>query len=305
MSASKDKFDTILSDFKTYMKLERNMSPNSIAGYLSDCGKLFTFAREKSLENPEDITEDIIEECLSTEQRQGLSKRSQARMVSAFKSLLNFMENEGIISTHPQDRIEPPKISRYLPSVLSVEEITAIIESIDLSKPEGHRNRAILETLYSCGLRVSEAVSLRVSDLFLQEQFIRVIGKGNKQRIIPIGEPAMRQILFYLEDRKHIIPQKGAEDILFLNRRGGKLSRVMVFNIVKSQAAAAGITKEISPHTFRHSFATHLIENGADIRIVQEMLGHESVLTTEIYTHIDSRKWQESILDHHPIQKQP
>lgn len=303
MSASKDKFDTILSDFKTYMRLERNMSPNSIAGYLSDCGKLFTFAREKSLDNPEDITEDIIEECLSTEQRQGLSKRSQARMVSAFKSLLNFMENEGIISTHPQDRIEPPKISRYLPSVLSVEEITAIIESVDLSKPEGHRNRAILETLYSCGLRVSEAVSLRVSDLFLQEQFIRVIGKGNKQRIIPIGEPAMRQILFYLEDRKHIIPQKGAEDILFLNRRGGKLSRVMVFNIVKSQAAAAGITKEISPHTFRHSFATHLIENGADIRIVQEMLGHESVLTTEIYTHIDSRKWQESILDHHPIQK--
>lgn len=305
MSVPKDKFNTILSDFKTYMKLERNMSPNSIAGYLSDCEKLFTFAREKSLENPEDITEDIIEECLSTEQSQGLSKRSQARMVSAFKSLLNFMENEGIISTHPQDRIEPPKISRYLPSVLSVEEITAIIESVDLSKPEGHRNRAILETLYSCGLRVSEAVSLRVSDLFLQEQFIRVIGKGNKQRIIPIGEPAMRQILFYLEDRKHIIPQKGAEDILFLNRRGGKLSRVMVFNIVKSQAAAAGITKEISPHTFRHSFATHLIENGADIRIVQEMLGHESVLTTEIYTHIDSRKWQESILDHHPIGKRP
>ncbi len=301
MDVSKDKFNTILADFKTYMKLERNMSPNSIAGYLSDCDKLFDFIRNTGVTEPSEISSESLEDFLLDCQKQGLSKRSQARMVSALRSLFNYMENEGIISSHLQDRIDSPKVSRYLPSVLSIEEVTSIIESVDLSKPEGHRNRAILETLYSCGLRVSEAVSLRISDLFFNEQFIRVMGKGSKQRIIPIGEPAMKQINFYLEDRKHITPKRGDEDILFLNRRGGRLSRVMVFNIVKSQAAAVGITKEISPHTFRHSFATHLIENGADIRIVQEMLGHESVLTTEIYTHIDSKKWQESILAHHPI----
>jgi len=301
MDVSKDKFNTILADFKTYMKLERNMSPNSIAGYLSDCDKLFDFIRNTGVTEPSEISSESLEDFLLDCQKQGLSKRSQARMVSALRSLFNYMENEGIISSHLQDRIDSPKVSRYLPSVLSIEEVTSIIESVDLSKPEGHRNRAILETLYSCGLRVSEAVSLRISDLFFNEQFIRVMGKGSKQRIIPIGEPAMKQINFYLEDRKHITPKRGDEDILFLNRRGGRLSRVMVFNIVKSQAAAVGITKEISPHTFRHSFATHLIESGADIRIVQEMLGHESVLTTEIYTHIDSKKWQESILAHHPI----
>ena len=210
------------------------------------------------------------------------------------------MEIEGRIQVNPTDTIDPPKISRHIPVVLSVEEIDRIMNSVDLSEPEGHRNRAILEVLYSCGLRVSELVSLRISDLFFDEAFIRVIGKGDKQRLVPIGEPAMQAVELYLSQSRRAYVSKKAEDILFLNRRGGKLSRQMIFLMIKSQCEKAGITKEISPHTFRHSFATHLVENGADLRAVQQMLGHESILTTEIYTHIDSRKWQDGIIKYHP-----
>ncbi len=210
------------------------------------------------------------------------------------------MEIEGRIQVNPADTIDPPKISRHIPVVLSVEEIDRIMNSVDLSEPEGHRNRAILEVLYSCGLRVSELVSLRISDLFFDESFIRVIGKGDKQRLVPIGEPAMQAVDLYLSQSRRAYVSKKAEDILFLNRRGGKLSRQMIFLMIKSQCEKAGITKEISPHTFRHSFATHLVENGADLRAVQQMLGHESIITTEIYTHIDSRKWQDGIIKYHP-----
>jgi integrase/recombinase XerD len=230
-----------------------------------------------------------------------VTKRSQARAVSSIKALYRFLDAEGQLPENPCDKLSTPKLNPYLPTVLSVEEVMAILDSVDLSQPEGHRNRCILEVLYSCGLRVSELVGLKISDLFLDEQFIRVFGKGSKQRLVPIGEPAAQSIRLYRQVRDTGPVQKEAEDILFLNHRGGKLSRVAVFNIVKEQAAAAGIRKEISPHTFRHSFATHLVENGADLRVVQQMLGHESILTTEIYTHIDSRKWQDTILKYHPI----
>ena len=231
---------------------------------------------------------------------EGLSKRSQARLVSSLRSFYDFLVEEKRLKDNPCDSLVIPRLNPHLPGVLTYDEVKAILESVDLSKPEGHRNRAMLEVLYSCGLRVSELVNLHISDLFPDDGFIRIIGKGNKQRLVPLGEPARDQIKFWMEDRRLLKPKKDAEDILFLNRRGGKLSRVMVFNIVRDQAALAGIRKEISPHTFRHSFATHLVENGADLRVVQEMLGHESILTTEIYTHIDTRKWQETILRYHP-----
>lgn len=301
MNDISNSYRQVLSDFRIYMKLERNMSENTVTSYLSDCEKLCIFLEDAGIDEPCNITSESLEDFIGSLQKDGISKRSQARTISSIRTFFKYLETERINNNHPQDRIDSPKINKYLPVVLSVEEVFSVIESVDLSKPEGHRNRAILETLYSCGLRVSEVISLKISDLFFDEQFIRIIGKGNKQRLVPIGEPAIKQILYYMEDRKHIVPAKDCDDILFLNRRGGKLSRVMVFNIVKAQAGAAGITKEISPHTFRHSFATHMIENGADIRVVQEMLGHESILTTEIYTHVNSSKWQESVLVHHPL----
>ena len=230
----------------------------------------------------------------------GVTKRSQARAISSVKALYRFLDAEGRLSENPCDKISVPKINPYMPTVLSVEEVLSILDAVDLSQPQGHRNRAILEVLYSCGLRVSELVNLKISDLFLDEQFIRVFGKGSKQRLVPIGEPAIRAIMLYREIRDAGPVQKAAEDILFLNRNGGKLTREMIFHIVRDTTAAAGVRKNVSPHTFRHSFATHLVENGADLRVVQQMLGHESILTTEIYTHIDTRKWQDTILKYHP-----
>ena len=272
-----DIYETTLLDFRDYLKLERSLSPNTLAGYTSDVRKYFDALRADGIA-PADASADDIAHFLEGQVKAGISKRSQARVVSSVKALYRFLDTEGTLPAgNPCDKLAAPKINAYLPTVLSVEEVLAILDSVDLSKPEGHRNRAILEVLYSCGLRVSELVNLKISDLFPDEQFIRVFGKGSKQRLVPIGEPALRAI-----------------------RLGGKLSREMVFHIVKEQAALAGIQKEISPHTFRHSFATHLVENGADLRVVQQMLGHESILTTEIYTHIDTRKWQETILKYHP-----
>ena len=294
-----DIYETTLLDFRDHLKLERSMSPHTIAAYTGDVRKYFDLLRAEGIA-PENASIDEISRFLEAQVAAGITKRSQSRIISSVKALYRFLDAEGKLAENPCDKLATPKINPYLPTVLSVEEVLAILDSVDLSQPEGHRNRCILEVLYSCGLRVSELVNLKISDLFLDEQFIRVFGKGSKQRLIPIGEPAIRAIRLYREIRDAGPVQKAAEDILFLNRRGGKLTREMIFHIVKEQSAAAGIQKNVSPHTFRHSFATHLVENGADLRVVQQMLGHESILTTEIYTHIDTRKWQDTILKYHP-----
>ncbi|MBQ9185333.1 MAG: tyrosine recombinase XerD [Bacteroidales bacterium] len=263
------------------------MSPNTVASYGSDVD---LFLAESKVEAESASAQDIVDYICT----KNMSERTQARLLSALRCFFNFLILEKLREDNPCDKIAAPKLGRYLPSVLSLEEVTAIIESVDTSSWRGKRDRAILEVLYGCGLRVSEAASLRLSDIFREEGFVRIVGKGNKQRLVPIGELALEAIDNYLADRPF------ESDILFLNAHGNQLSRVSVFNLIKAQAIVAGIHKEISPHTFRHSFATHLVEAGADLRAVQEMLGHESILTTEIYTHIDRATWQRSILDHHP-----
>ena len=297
---SKVGFEGILSDFRSYLKLERSLSANTVAAYGRDAQFLFDYLKNEGITAVEDITGPHLTAYVESLSAAGMSKRSQARVISSIKSLFRFLEDEGVVKENPCDMLDAPKMQKHLPSVLSVEEVTAILNSVDLSKPQGHRNRAILEMLYSCGLRVSELVNLRISDLFFDDGFIRVIGKGDKQRLIPVGEPAVKAVGLWMDIRRHWPVVRGCEDCLFVNRRGRKMTREMVFLIVKEQAEVAGIHKEISPHTFRHSFATHMVENGADLRVVQEMLGHESILTTEIYTHIDTRKWQETILKFHP-----
>jgi len=294
-----DTYETTLLEFKDYLKLERSLSPNTVAAYATDAERLLDSLKASGIA-PADARPDDITRFVEERVEAGLTKRSQARLISSIKALYRFLDAEGRLQENPCDRIATPKLNVHLPTVLSVEEVLAILDSVDLSQPEGHRNRCILEVLYSCGLRVSELVNLKISDIFPDEQFIRVFGKGSKQRIVPVGEPALKAIRFYRDIRDAGPVQRGAEDILFLNRRGGKLSREMVFHIVKEQVAAAGIRKNVSPHTFRHSFATHLVENGADLRVVQQMLGHESILTTEIYTHVDTKKWQDTILRFHP-----
>lgn len=276
------------------------MSENTIKSYISDLNKLQSFLSDRDglfMPDSDLLKSEDLSQFLEAQQEMGISKRSQARVVSALRTFYKFLELEGHIKNNPTEKIGVPKISQYIPVVLSLEEVEKIISSVDLSDPLGHRNKAILETLYSCGLRVSELVELKISDLFMDDSFVKVTGKGNKQRLVPIGEPAKEAILHYLKQTSRLMAK---EDTLFLNRRGKKLTRVMVFNIVKTHAAKAGITKNISPHTFRHSFASHLVENGADLRVVQQMLGHESILTTEIYTHIDTQKWEREILSHHP-----
>lgn len=296
----KDIYADTLSDFRSYLKLERSLSANTVSSYAGDCEKLFVSLQKRGVPAPEAATLDDLASFLEDQYNEGLSKRSQARLTSSVKAMYHFLDAEGRLTDNPCDRLETPKINPYLPTVLTVEEVFAILDSVDLSKPEGQRDRAILEVLYSCGLRVSEASELRISNLFLAEQFIKVTGKGSKQRLVPIGAPAIENLRMWLDIRRTWPVSREAEDNVFINRRGGRLSRVSIFNLVKKQAAVAGIRKEISPHTFRHSFASHLVENGADLRTVQEMLGHESILTTEIYTHIDTRKWQETILKYHP-----
>ena len=288
--------DRIVTDFRNYLRIERGMSPNTVASYSRDAeGLLSAYEGYR----PADIGTSEIEGYLSKRIEEGLSKRSQARLLSSFRAFFNWCIEEGEVKENPCDRIDAPKLGKYLPAVLSVEEVDAILGSVDLKKPSGPRDRAILEVLYGCGLRVSECTGLLISKVHLDENYVEVIGKGNKQRIVPLGEMAADAIRNYLPDRP-IPAARSFGDILFLNRSGKPLSRISVFNLVKNQAMAAGIHKEISPHPFRHSFATHLIEGGADLRIVQEMLGHESILTTEMYTHIDSSTWQAAILEHHP-----
>ena len=283
----------ILQEYRNYLMIERRMSPNTVASY---CHDVEDFLKSAGLPNPCSVSASDIENYLGS---RDVSKRSSARTLSALRSFFDWCVQEGEAKENPAALVDSPKLGKYLPAVLSVDEISAIMDSVDLKAPFGRRDRAILEVLYGCGLRVSEAAALRISRINFEEGFVDVIGKGDKQRLVPLGEMAADSILSYLQDRP--LPYSRAqEDILFLNRFGKSLSRVSIFNMVKKQAVIAGISKEISPHTFRHSFATHLIENGADLRIVQEMLGHESILTTEIYTHIDSSTWHKAVLEHHP-----
>lgn len=293
-------FAAILADYRSYLQLERSMSPNTIESYSRDISQMLDFVSEKGITDVGQISGDDLCAYVGCLAERELSKRSQARAISSLKSFFEFLENDNLVSSNPCDMLDSPKMQQYLPTVLSVEEVDAVINSFDLSKPEGHRNKAMLEMLYSCGLRVSELITLRVSDLYFDEGFIKVLGKGSKQRLVPVGEYAINAVKLYFEQRRLWPIAKGCENILFLNRRGHGLTRQMVFRIVNDAAERAGIRKKISPHTFRHSFATHLVENGADLRVVQQMLGHESILTTEIYTHIDTAKWQESIIRFHP-----
>ncbi len=285
--------DRLVADYISYLRIERAMSPNTVSSYSSDVEKFFLAVGKA----PSAVTTDDLRDYVSS--RRDLSKRSLARTLSSLRSFFDYLVMEGERKDNPCDAVELPKLGRYLPSVLSVEEVEAILDSVDLTSWQGRRDRAILEVLYGCGLRVSEAVSLRISCLFLDEGFVRVVGKGDKERLVPIGEAAVDAVRDYLGQRPSAAVSE-YDDILFLSRLGKPLSRVSMFTIVKRQAILAGIHKEISPHTFRHSFATHLIENGADLRVVQEMLGHENILTTEIYTHVDRSTWQAAVLDHHP-----
>lgn len=285
--------------FRQYLILEKSLSAKTAEAYLHDVGLLDEFLGEKKLENVE-VT-DLQDFAKYLQKNQEVKATSQARILSGVRAFYRFLVLEGTLETNPAQLIDTPKLARKLPTVLSVPEVEAIINAVDLSLPEGHRNRAMIEVLYSCGLRVSELITLQLSCLFFDEGYIRVIGKGNKERIVPIGSTAQKAIRLYVEGyRMSLKIKKGDADIVFLNRRGGRLSRVMVFHIVKELAEKAGITKEISPHTFRHSFATHLVEGGADLRAVQEMLGHESITTTEVYTHLDREYVQSTIALHHP-----
>ena len=287
--------DRILSDYRYYLGFEKSLARNTISSYCSDIRE---FLETTGVRPSEASTSDILD-FLKKKTALGMKSRSQARLVSSLRSFFDYLVLEGETKANPCDGIESPKLGRHLPSVLSVEEVDEVIGSIGGEKESDLRDKAILEVLYGCGLRVSECSSLRMSDIFEQDGFVRIIGKGDKQRIVPISATALQCIHAYLDARRSPAGVQW-EDLLFLNRFGKQLSRVSIFKMTKERALAAGIRKEISPHTFRHSFATHLIENGADLRAVQEMLGHESILTTEIYTHIDSSTWQAEILSHHP-----
>lgn len=290
-----------INGFRSFLKLERSLSANSIDAYMHDVNMLVSFFEQAGLSiSPKQVELKNLQDFLVWANELGMSARTQARVISGIKSFFKYLLLENVLQNNPAELLEAPKLGRKLPDTLSVQDINKILDAIDLSQPEGQRNKAMLETLYSCGLRVSELVNLRISQLFFKDEFIKVVGKGNKERMVPIGKMAMKQIELYRSDRVHIQPNKESEDILFLNRRGGKLSRVMVFLLIKSLVEKAGIKKRVSPHTFRHSFATHLIDGGADLRAVQEMLGHESITTTEIYTHLDREYLKSAIQEFHP-----
>jgi integrase/recombinase XerD len=293
-------WERTIKQFVHYLKIERSLAENSIFAYQQDIAKLRDFCESYTL-SPEHIQTGHLKQFIAELYDMGLSARSQARIISGWKQFFDFLLQEDIRKDDPSESLELPKIGRKLPEVLTIEEIDAMIDAIDLSSNEGQRNKAILETLYSCGLRVSELVSLRFEDCFFDEGFIRVIGKGNKERLVPVSPNVVEEVTLYAEnDRGNVPVKKGSEAIVFLNRRGAQLTRVMIFTIIKRLAETAGIRKTISPHTFRHSFATHLIEGGANLRAVQDMLGHENITTTEIYTHLDQRFLRDAILTYHP-----
>jgi integrase/recombinase XerD len=287
-------------NFETYLRLEKSLSENSVEAYLNDVEKLERFFSESSKNMmPAEVTYQDMKLFLIWYGSDNHNTRTQSRTLSGIRAFYKFLLIEGEINENPANLLESPRIGLKLPEVLSVAEIDSIIDQIDLSKPEGHRNKAIIETLYGCGLRVSELVNLRLTDIHYSEGFVLVTGKGNKQRLVPVSGKALKEIDIYKLDRNQL-PLIHDENILFLNRRGSKLTRAMIFTMIKDLAAKAGIRKNISPHTFRHSFATHMIEGGADLRAVQEMLGHESILTTEIYTHIDRSFLRDTLIMFHP-----
>lgn len=295
-------WNAYIKGFKSFLQLEKSLSENSVEAYLHDVEKLQQYLlyskQELSIER---INLTTLQGFLKWIHELGMTPTSQARIISGLKSYFKYLVLEDVIKKNPTELLEAPKTSRKLPDTLSIEELELLFNAIDLSQAEGTRNKAILETMYSCGLRVSELTELKISNIYIDVEFIRVIGKGNKERLIPIGESALKHIQFYKEGyRNQIAPKKNCEDILFLNRRGGKLSRVMIFYIIKDLTAKAGLKKNIYPHTLRHSFATHLVEGGADLRAVQEMLGHESIATTEIYTHLDREFLRDTIHRFHP-----
>ena len=289
-----------IKDFVSYLKIEKGLAENSVFAYQNDVLKLMQFSISIKKEATT-LTYDDLKYFIAGLYDLELSARTQARIISGIKQFYGFLLLENVITSDPSELLEQPKIGRKLPEILTIEEIDALIQAVDLSKNEGHRNRAILETLYSCGLRVSELINLKFSDIYFDEGFIRVVGKGNKERLVPVSPQVRKEIGLYNDHiRRHQEIQKGNENIVFLNRRGAQLTRVMIFTIIKQLAEAIGLQKNISPHTFRHSFATHLIEGGANLRAIQEMLGHESITTTEIYTHLDQRYLREAILSYHP-----
>ncbi|MGB5357092.1 MAG: site-specific tyrosine recombinase XerD [Eudoraea sp.] len=290
-----------LLDFQHYLKIERGLSVNTLQNYTRDILKLEAHLNQKETGiSPVDVDKEMVQQAIY-EIAKNVNVRSQARIISGLKSFFSYLIFEGLRQDNPMDLIESPKIGRKLPDTLSTNEINEIIASIDLSKPEGERNRAIIETLYGCGLRVSELISLRISDLFFEEDFLRITGKGNKQRLVPVSDINKKYINLYLyEIRVHIPIKKGHEDIVFLNRRGKQLSRAMIFTIIKQLSDQIGLKKNISPHTFRHSFATHLLQGGADLRAIQQMLGHESITTTEVYMHLDRTDLANVINKFHP-----
>ena len=295
------KWNNALHDYEFYLKIEKGLAKNSIDSYLRDVKKLINYLDVNELiVSPIAINEEQIQQFIYTAGKT-INPKSQARLIAGLRNFFNYLVFEDYRKENPTDLIDSPKTGRKLPDTLAIEDIDLLINAIDLSEPQGERNRTILETLYSCGLRVSELVNLKFSDLFFDEGFIRVIGKGDKQRFVPINEQTQKYILFYTNSiRVHIDVKKGFEDIVFLNRRGKMLSRVMIFTIIKNLAIKVGLQKNISPHTFRHSFATHLLERGADLRAIQQMLGHESITTTEIYMHLDRSFLKEVVNKFHP-----
>ncbi|KAA2242483.1 site-specific tyrosine recombinase XerD [Chitinophaga agrisoli] len=295
-------WNVYLKGFNAYLQLERSLSANSVQAYIRDVEKLeqYLLAHDKKLP-PEQVSLDDLQNCAQWIAQLGMTATSQARIISGIKAFYRYLMMEDLVKHDPTQLLEAPKVRRKLPDVLSFDEIESIIGKIKAGTPEGQRNRAILETMYSCGLRVSEVVNLKISQLHFDAGFIRVIGKGDKERLVPIGRDAVKYITLYMNEiRIHMPIKKGQEDTLFLNRRGSGLSRVMIFLVIKELTAAAGINKQVSPHTFRHSFATHLVEGGADLRAVQEMLGHESITTTEIYTHLDREYLRDTLQRFHP-----
>ncbi|WP_016778916.1 site-specific tyrosine recombinase XerD [Anaerophaga thermohalophila] len=291
-----------VNGFKNYLKVEKGLSDNSIHAYITDLLKLVQFLKEKGYDvSPEKVKLDHLKEMMEWVNDKGISPRTQARIISGIKSFYKYLLIEEKVDKDPTALLETPKVGRKLPEILSVEEIDTIINAVDTKKPEGQRNKAILETLYSCGLRVSELIDLKISNLFFESGFVKIEGKGSKERLVPISTKAIKEINLYLSEyRRNLRIHPDHEDILFLNRRGKKLSRVMIFTIIKNITRKLGLEKNISPHTFRHSFATHLIDGGANLRAVQEMLGHESIITTEIYTHLDKEYLKNTIIQYHP-----
>jgi len=288
--------------FRTYLQLERGLSANTLHAYLHDVELLFSFLKDKKeSKSISKINYDDLTEFINYIRKMDFGAHSQARVISGIKAFFKYLVLEKIIQRNPSELLEAPRLGRKLPDVLNIDDVSKVIESVDLSEPEGERNKAILETLYSCGLRVTELINLRISDLHFREGILSVTGKGNKQRLVPVGDTAIKQINTYKNTvRIQVQPKKKSEDILFLNRYGRQMTRQMVYLIVKKQVEKAGIRKNISPHTFRHSFATHLVQNGADLRAVQDLLGHTSITTTEIYTHLDSDDMRKAIMDFHP-----